>query len=94
VKRKFPELELIVGNIATGEAAKALAKIGADAVKVGVGPGSICTTRVVAGVGLPQLSAVYEAAKALKGSGVKAIAMGVSVSQVMLLKLLRPVLTV
>jgi IMP dehydrogenase len=76
VKRKFPELELIVGNIATGEAAKALAKIGADAVKVGVGPGSICTTRVVAGVGLPQLSAVYEAAKALKGSGVKAIADG------------------
>jgi len=76
VKRKFPELELVVGNIATGEAAKALAKIGADAVKVGVGPGSICTTRVVAGVGLPQLSAVYEAAKALKGSGVKAIADG------------------
>jgi IMP dehydrogenase len=76
VKRKYPELELVVGNIATGEAAKALAKIGADAVKVGVGPGSICTTRVVAGVGLPQLSAVYEAAKALKGSGVKAIADG------------------
>lgn len=76
VKRKYPEMELIVGNIATGDAAKALAKIGADAVKVGVGPGSICTTRVVAGVGLPQLSAVYEAAKALKGSGVKAIADG------------------
>jgi len=76
VKRKYPEMELIVGNIATGEAAKALAKIGTDAVKVGVGPGSICTTRVVAGVGLPQLSAVYEAAKALKGSGVKAIADG------------------
>src|SRR5687768_12494219 len=68
VKKKYPELDLIVGNIATGEAAKALAKIGADAVKVGVGPGSICTTRVVAGVGLPQLSAVYEAAKAVKGS--------------------------
>jgi IMP dehydrogenase len=64
VKKKYPELELIIGNIATGEAAKALAKVGADAVKVGVGPGSICTTRVVAGVGLPQLSAVYEAAKA------------------------------
>ena len=76
VKRKYPDLEMIVGNIATGEAARALAKIGADAVKVGVGPGSICTTRVVAGVGLPQLSAVYEAAKALKGSGVKAIADG------------------
>ncbi|MBS1489510.1 MAG: IMP dehydrogenase [Bacteroidetes bacterium] len=76
VKKKFPEIELVVGNIATGEAAKALAKIGADAVKVGVGPGSICTTRVVAGVGLPQLSAVYEAAKALKGSGVKTIADG------------------
>ncbi len=76
VKMKFPELELLVGNIATGEAAKALAKAGADAIKVGVGPGSICTTRVVAGVGLPQLSAVYEAAKALKGSEVKIIADG------------------
>lgn len=76
VKRKYPQLELVVGNIATGQAAKDLAKVGADAVKVGVGPGSICTTRVVAGVGLPQLSAVYEAAKALKGSGVKAIADG------------------
>src|SRR5690606_21978210 len=68
VKKKYPELDLVVGNIATAEAAKALAKAGADAVKVGVGPGSICTTRVVAGVGLPQLSAVYEAAKALKGA--------------------------
>ncbi len=76
VKKKFSGLEVIVGNIATGEAAKALAKAGADAVKVGVGPGSICTTRVVAGVGLPQLSAVYEAAKALKGSGVPVIADG------------------
>src|SRR5258705_3151896 len=76
VKKKFPEIELVVGNIATGAAAKALARIGADAVKVGVGPGSICTTRVVAGVGLPQLSAVYEAAKALKGSGTKTIADG------------------
>ena len=76
VKKKFSNLEVIVGNIATGEAAKALAKAGADAVKVGVGPGSICTTRVVAGVGLPQLSAVYEAAKALKGSGVPVIADG------------------
>ena len=76
VKRKFPSLDLVVGNIATSEAAKALAKAGADAVKVGVGPGSICTTRVVAGVGLPQLSAVYEAARALKGSDVKVIADG------------------
>jgi IMP dehydrogenase len=65
-----------VGNIATGEAAKALAQAGADAIKVGVGPGSICTTRIVAGVGLPQLSAVYEAAKAIKGSETKIIADG------------------
>lgn len=76
VKKKFPELDLIVGNIATGDAAKALAKIGVDAVKVGVGPGSICTTRVVAGIGMPQLSAVYEASKALKGSDVAIIADG------------------
>jgi IMP dehydrogenase len=76
VKRKFPALEVVVGNIGTGDGAKALAKAGADAVKVGVGPGSICTTRVVAGVGLPQLSAVYESAKALKGSGVPVIADG------------------
>jgi len=76
VRKKFPTTELIVGNIATGEAAKALAKAGADTVKVGVGPGSICTTRIVAGIGLPQLSAVYESAKALKGSGVKVIADG------------------
>lgn len=76
VKRKYPTLDLIIGNIATAEAAKSLAKVGADAVKVGVGPGSICTTRVVAGVGLPQLTAVYEAAKALKGTPVKVIADG------------------
>ncbi len=76
VKKKFPEVELVVGNIATGEGAKILAQAGADTVKVGVGPGSICTTRIVAGVGLPQLSAVYEAAKALKGSNVKVIADG------------------
>lgn len=76
VKNKYPEIDLVVGNIATGEAALALAKIGADAVKVGVGPGSICTTRVVAGVGLPQLSAVYEAAKAVKGTDTKIIADG------------------
>ncbi len=76
VKKKYPELDLIVGNIATGDAAKALVKAGADAVKVGVGPGSICTTRIVAGVGLPQLSAVYEAANAIKGTDVPVIADG------------------
>lgn len=76
VKKKYPELDLIVGNVATGEGAKALAKAGADAVKVGVGPGSICTTRVVAGVGLPQLSAIYEAASALKNTDVPVIADG------------------
>ena len=67
---------MIVGNIATGEAAKALADAGADAVKVGVGPGSICTTRIIAGIGAPQLTAVYDAAKALKGTGVPVIADG------------------
>ena len=76
VKKKYPELDLIVGNVATGEGAKALAKAGADAVKVGVGPGSICTTRVVAGVGLPQLSAVYEAGRALQDTDVPVIADG------------------
>ena len=76
VKKEFPNLDVIVGNIATGAAAKALADAGADAVKVGVGPGSICTTRVIAGVGMPQLSAVVEAAKALKGTGIPIIADG------------------
>lgn len=76
VKKHFPDLELIVGNIATYEAAEALAAAGADAIKVGVGPGSICTTRIVAGVGMPQLSAVYEAAKAVKGKNVPIIADG------------------
>ena len=76
VKAEFPGLDVIVGNIATAEAAKALVAAGADAVKVGVGPGSICTTRVIAGVGVPQLSAVYESAKAIKGSGVPVIADG------------------
>ena len=70
------EIELIAGNIATGDAAKALVKSGVDAVKVGVGPGSICTTRVIAGVGVPQLSAVYEVAKSIKNSGVPVIADG------------------
>jgi IMP dehydrogenase len=76
IKKEFPKLEVIVGNIATGEAAKDLVKAGADAVKVGIGPGSICTTRVIAGVGFPQFSAVYEVAKAIKGSGVPIIADG------------------
>ncbi|PHQ60339.1 MAG: IMP dehydrogenase [Maribacter sp.] len=76
VKKRFPELEVIVGNIATGEAAKFLVNAGADAVKVGIGPGSICTTRVVAGVGFPQFSAVIEVAAAIKGSGVPVIADG------------------
>lgn len=76
IKKKFPKLELIVGNIATGDAAKYLVEAGADAVKVGIGPGSICTTRVVAGVGFPQFSAVLEVAHAIKGSGVPVIADG------------------
>ncbi len=76
IKSKFPNTEIIVGNIATGDAAKYLVDAGADAVKVGIGPGSICTTRVVAGVGFPQLSAIMEVAKAIKGSGVPIIADG------------------
>ncbi len=76
VKSTFPELEVIVGNIATAEAALYLVEAGADAVKVGIGPGSICTTRVVAGVGFPQFSAVLEVAAALKGTGVPVIADG------------------
>lgn len=76
VKATYPELEVVVGNIATKEAALELAKAGADAVKVGIGPGSICTTRVIAGVGVPQFSAVMMVAEALKGSGVPIIADG------------------
>ncbi len=76
VKAKFPNLDVVVGNIATPEAAKYLVEAGADAVKVGIGPGSICTTRVVAGVGFPQFSAVLEVAAAIKGSGVPVIADG------------------
>ena len=75
-KQNFPEVDIVVGNIATGEAAKALVEAGADAVKVGIGPGSICTTRVVAGVGVPQLSAIYDVAAALEGTGVPLIADG------------------
>jgi IMP dehydrogenase len=76
VKAKYPTLEVIVGNIATAEAAKYLADAGADAVKVGIGPGSICTTRVIAGVGVPQLTAVNDVALALEGTGVPVIADG------------------
>ena len=76
VKNKYPELQVIVGNIATAEAAIALADAGADAVKVGIGPGSICTTRIIAGVGVPQLYAVYTCAEALKERGVPVIADG------------------
>ncbi len=76
VKDRFPQLDVIAGNIATGQAAIALAEAGADAVKVGVGPGSICTTRIIAGIGVPQLTAVMWAAQALKGTGVPVIADG------------------
>ena len=76
IKKRYQSIDIIVGNIATAEAAKALAEAGADAVKVGIGPGSICTTRVIAGVGVPQLTAIYEVSKALIGTGVPIIADG------------------
>ncbi|MGI5975581.1 MAG: IMP dehydrogenase [Paludibacter sp.] len=76
VKKRYQSIDIIVGNIATAEAATALAEAGADAVKVGIGPGSICTTRVIAGVGVPQLTAIYEVSKALTGTGVPIIADG------------------
>lgn len=76
VKQKFPDLELLIGNIATADGAKALVEAGADGVKVGVGPGSICTTRIIAGVGMPQLSAVMEATAGIKGSGIPVVADG------------------
>ncbi|MEY3052588.1 MAG: hypothetical protein RLY31_2373 [Bacteroidota bacterium] len=76
IKRTYPNLQVVGGNVATGAGAVALAKAGADGVKVGVGPGSICTTRVVAGVGVPQFTAIYEAAQALRGSGVPVIGDG------------------
>jgi IMP dehydrogenase len=76
IKTNFPDLDIVVGNIATAEAAKYLVDAGADAVKVGIGPGSICTTRVVAGVGFPQFSAVLEVSAALKGTGIPVIADG------------------
>ncbi|MFN7313040.1 MAG: IMP dehydrogenase [Bacteroidota bacterium] len=76
LRKKFTQIDIIAGNVATGDGAKALMKAGVDGVKVGVGPGSICTTRIIAGIGVPQLTAIYEAAKALKGSGVPVIADG------------------
>ncbi len=76
VKKKYPDLDVVAGNVATGQGALALAESGVDCIKVGVGPGSICTTRVIAGVGVPQLSAVYEAAKVLKKKNIPVIADG------------------
>jgi IMP dehydrogenase len=76
IKRNYPDIQIITGNIGTAEAAKKLVKEGTDAVKVGIGPGSICTTRVIAGVGIPQLSAIFDVAKAIEGSGVPVIADG------------------
>lgn len=76
IKSKYPDTDVVAGNIGTAEAAVALVKAGADGVKVGIGPGSICTTRVIAGVGIPQLSAIYNVAKAIKGSGVPVIGDG------------------
>ena len=76
VKSEFPELDVVVGNIATADAARYLVEAGADGIKVGIGPGSICTTRIIAGCGVPQLSAIYDAAHAIKGSGIPVIADG------------------
>jgi IMP dehydrogenase len=76
IKKKYPEIDIVVGNIATAEAANDLVNAGADAVKVGMGPGSICTTRIIAGVGVPQLSAIFDVAGALKGKNVPIIADG------------------
>ncbi len=76
VKAKFTEIDVVLGNVATGEAAKMLVEAGADGIKVGIGPGSICTTRVIAGVGVPQLTAIFDVAEAIKGSGVPVIGEG------------------
>lgn len=76
IKKKFPDIDVITGNIGTADAAQDMVKAGADAVKVGVGPGAICTTRVIAGVGIPQLTAIYDVASAIKGSGIPVIADG------------------
>jgi IMP dehydrogenase len=76
IRKKYPSLQIIGGNVATADGAKALANAGVNGVKVGIGPGSICTTRIVAGVGVPQLTAIYDAAKGLKGSGIPIIGDG------------------
>ena len=76
IRKKYPKLALIAGNVVTGDAVKALADAGANTVKVGVGPGSICTTRIIAGVGVPQFTAVIEVAEALRNTGVPVIADG------------------
>ena len=76
IKSQFPELDVVVGNVATAEAARYLVEAGADGIKVGIGPGSICTTRIIAGVGVPQLTAIFEASNAIKGSGIPDIADG------------------
>ncbi len=76
IKKNFSHIDLVIGNIASAEAAKALAEVGADAIKVGIGPGSICTTRIIAGVGVPQLTAIYNVTQALKGTGIPVIADG------------------
>ena len=76
IKAKYPTLDVVVGNIATAEAARYLVENGADGIKVGIGPGSICTTRIIAGVGVPQLTAIFDVADAVKGSGVAVIADG------------------
>jgi IMP dehydrogenase len=76
VKKEYPEMDLIAGNIGTAQAAKDFLKIGVDGLKVGIGPGSICTTRIIAGIGIPQLSAIYDVASALKGTGIPVIADG------------------
>ena len=74
LRRTFPNIDIVIGNIATPEAARDLAKLDIDAIKVGIGPGSICTTRIIAGIGVPQLTAVYNVSEALKGSGIPVIA--------------------
>ena len=76
VKKAFPEVDLVAGNVGTAEGARALADAGADAVKVGIGPGSICTTRIIAGVGVPQLTAIFEVAEAMEGTGIPVVADG------------------
>jgi len=76
IRNKFPNIQIIAGNVATGEGAKALASVGINGIKVGIGPGSICTTRIVTGVGVPQLTAIYNVSRALEGSGIPVIGDG------------------